>query len=420
MALGTVILASVAAITSAAAADTCDDVGCIDVVAVDGLIDEIEADNIIDTLRAAESAGNVEALVLQLDSEGSAVDDRRLGQVAEAMRDSSVPVTVWIGPTGAVAFGGAAELAAAADFVTIAPGAEIGFAGAQRLPSAMVGELFVGEASALRDGSLEGAEAKEAGAVDGFAPIIRDHITAIEGVEVRTETVEGQEQVTTVALVRFSKLPLGTQFLHNVASPSVSYLLLSVGLALLVFEFYTAGVGLAGVVGAGCVLLAGYGIAALPHRGWAVGLLVLSAVAFSVDVQSGVPRAWSWIGMGMFTTGSLWLFTEFRPTWLASSVGIVGMAVAVFSGMPAMVRSRFATPTIGREWMLGELGTATSGIDPEGTVRIRGALWRALTNRSTPISSGDPVRVVGIDGLILEVEPEEGGATDYREMRSRK
>jgi hypothetical protein len=28
--------------------------------------------------------------------------------------------------------------------------------------------------------------------------------------------------------------------------------------------------------------------------------------------------------------------------------------------------------------------------------------------------------VVAIDGLVLEVEPEEGGAIDYREMRDRR
>ena len=93
----------------------------------------------------------------------------------------------------------------------------------------------------------------------------------------------------------------------------------------------------------------------------------------------------------------------------------------MFSGMPAMVRTRFSTPTIGREWMIGEMGEAgdrgrartarcgsgrrCGGPGPTGPPRSR---W------------GDPVRVVAIDGLVLEVEPEEGGAIDYREMRDRR
>lgn len=259
----------------------------------------------------------------------------------------------------------------------------------------------------------------DAGLVDRFAPIVREHIVNIEGVDSEIEEVDGEQAQSPTALVRFSKLPLGTQFLHTVASPSVAYLLLVVALGLLLFEFYTAGVGIAGVVGAGCLVLAGYGVAELPHNTWALVAVVASAVGFAVDVQSGVPRAWTVISMAAFTAGSLFLFTEFPPTWLALVSGIVGMAAAMFSGMPSMVRARFGTPTIGREWMIGLEGSAVGPVDPDGTVRVREALWRARTNRATPLAAGEPLRVAGIDGLVLEVEPLEGAAVDYRDRRRR-
>jgi len=82
-----------------------------------------------------------------------------------------------------------------------------------------------------------------------------------------------------------------------------------------------------------------------------------------------------------------------------------------------MVRTRFSTPTIGREWMIGEEGEAVTNISPDGVVRVRGALWRARTNRATPIDLRSGIRVVEVDGLLLEVEPLEGGAKDYRERR---
>jgi membrane-bound serine protease (ClpP class) len=81
------------------------------------------------------------------------------------------------------------------------------------------------------------------------------------------------------------------------------------------------------------------------------------------------------------------------------------------------VRSRFSTPTIGRESLIGEMGEAAVDIAPDGVILLRGARWRARTNRATPITAGEPVRVVEVDGLILEVEPEAGGARDYRERR---
>ena len=93
------------------------------------------------------------------------------------------------------------------------------------------------------------------------------------------------------------------------------------------------------------------------------------------------------------------------------------MGVAMFSGMPSMVRTRFSTPTIGRDWMIGETGEVVDDVSPDGVVRIRDALWRARVNRATPVTVGEQVKVVEIDGLWLEVEPMEGAARDYRERR---
>jgi membrane-bound serine protease (ClpP class) len=120
-----------------------------------------------------------------------------------------------------------------------------------------------------------------------------------------------------------------------------------------------------------------------------------------------------------FVIGSLTLFDGVSLSWITLLVGIVGVLLAFLAGMPSMVRTRFSTPTIGREWMVGELGRAVTPVSPDGVVQIREALWRATTNRATPIDELDRVRVVGIEGLVLEVEPESGGARDYRERRPR-
>jgi membrane-bound serine protease (ClpP class) len=106
-----------------------------------------------------------------------------------------------------------------------------------------------------------------------------------------------------------------------------------------------------------------------------------------------------------------------RPSWIALITGIGGVMLTFIVGMPSMVRTRFATPTIGREWMIGEEGTVIDDVDPEGVVQVGEGRWRARTNRATPVHTGDTVRVAAIDGITLEVEPLEGAARDYREMR---
>lgn len=420
LALGAVSALGSLVAPGAGAQSGCGEDGCVDVVAVNGLIDEIEADLIVDSVQRANQAGDVVAVVLQFDSAGSAVSDSRLDEIAAAIQESVIPVSIWIGASGSLALGGAAELARIADSSGITPGSDIGDVGTQRLSEAEFGDLFEGPAEAGLSETFSGQEAVDVGLVDRFDPTLVDHVGNLDSVDTRIVEVDGKEQRQPVQRVRLSKLPLQVQLLHTAASPSVAYLLLIIGLGLLLFEFFTAGVGVAGVVGAGFLILGGYGVAALPFTPWALALLLFSFLGFAIDMQTGVPRLWTIISMIAFTIGSVFLLTEFRPTWIALLVGVAGMGVVVFSGMPAMIRTRFATPTIGREWMIGELGEVTTDVSPDGMVLIRGAEWRARTNRATPSVVGERIRVVEIDGLVLEVEPEDGGAIDYREMRDRR
>jgi membrane-bound serine protease (ClpP class) len=179
------------------------------------------------------------------------------------------------------------------------------------------------------------------------------------------------------------------------------------------------------VVGGIFTLLGSYGLAELPTRPIAVALIIVAMLAFAVDIQVGVPRLWTGVGLVAFIVASFAMYrpidgSDMRLGWITLISGVASVALAFIVGMPSMVRTRFATPTIGREWMVGLEGAADSAISPEGTVIVKGAKWRARTNRATPLDPGQGCRVVGIDGVTLEVEPLEGGARDYREMRKGK
>lgn len=405
---------------SGAQSGSCGEKGCARVLEVSGLIDPVMVDFVESGVAEAQRVAGVRAVVLTLNSPGVVVDDDRFVRFAEALRRSTVPVTVWVGPSGSEALGGAAELVAALPGSTMANGSRIGEVGEPRVAAAG-GNTFEGDLRRLRTSTVDADEAERLGLIDRVVPVAGEHLAGLPGVESRiTEDKDGRQtrELETVPVV--AKLPLIDQLFHTVASPAVAYLLLAVGIGLLIFEFFTAGVGVAGVLGAASALAAGYGLGVLPTRTWAVVLLLGAGIAFAIDVQAGVPRFWSGIGMIAWMVGSLYLFSGVTLPVLALVTGIVGMGVAMLSGMPAMVRSRFGTPTIGRERMIGAMGSAVTAVSPEGTVRIDGGLWRARTNRATPVAEGEPVRVVAIDGLTLEVEPEEGGAVDYRDARSNR
>jgi membrane-bound serine protease (ClpP class) len=387
----------------------CDGEGQASVVEVEGLLDRVLVGFVEDEVDAAAGDCDVE-VVLQLDSGGATVSEGRMDELVAAIRDSPVPVDVWVGPSGSRATDEAVRLLAEAAVVGVAPGASIevtpSLLDARGVEPTDLGDVDVGD----RIGS---GRAVELGLVDNDAPVVGDFVIGLPNVESRA----GDGGRVPVTPVRFASPDIVAQLMHTVASPPVAYLLFVVGLTLLLFELYTAGVGVAGVVGAGSLLLGAYGLAELPTRPLGVGLLLFAIVAYGIDVQTGVPRVWTGIGTVAFVLGSLALYDGVSVSWVTLLFSFVGILLVMLAGMPTMVRTRFSTPTIGREWMIGEMGAARTDVDPDGIVEVRHAPWRARTNRATPIRKGDPMRVVAIDGLVLEVEPEVGGARDHRERR---
>ena len=398
--------------TATAAATAGDEGGHVAVIEVSGLLDDVLVDFVEEQIEDAEETGAI-ALVLQLNSSGAVVGDARLDELVARIERSEPPVDVWVGPSGSRATGDATRLLAAARTVGVAGGGRV------EVTRDLLGDRSLGGQAAVGD-KVSAGDAVDLGLVDNAAPTIGLFVygeqpgEGVPGAESRV--VAGERQPVTQT--RFAQLPLHGQLLHTVASPPVAYLLFVIGLSLIVFELYTAGVGVAGLVGAGCLVLGCYGLAALPTNPVAAGMLVFALFAFAIDVQTGVPRVWSGIGTASLAAGSVLLYDGLSLSWITLLVAIVGVAVAMIGGMPAMVRTRFSTPTIGREWMIGEIGTAQGRIAPDGIVTVREAPWRARTNRATPIDAAESVRVVSIDGLLLEVEPLEGAARDHRERRS--
>ncbi len=160
-----------------------------------------------------------------------------------------------------------------------------------------------------------------------------------------TVTLGNERRLEPITQVQFSQLSLVDQLFHTVASPAVAYLLFAVGMALLIFDLFTAGVGVAGVVGA---VLVHPGLLR-PRRAadrtagrspcWS-----LAMIAFAVDVQTGVPRFWTAAGGVLFVIGSLFLYDGLSLSWITLGVAFVGVALTFLMAMPAMVRTRFSTP----------------------------------------------------------------------------
>jgi len=418
------------------------------VVQVEGLIDTPNDSLVRDAIGRANDDG-LTMVLLQIDSPGAIVD---VFHAARVVSNSGVPVVAWVGPSGAEAKGGAALIAQAADRVFVSQGSTIGPATPPRLDDpgaapaghfpphrflplfAIANHREPSAVTRLATRSFSAAEAADKGATTGVRPTVGEVIVQLDGKTI--ETADSKVELSTANVIGkgrdrrrqpnqevvFEGLGLGGQIQHSLISPSAAYFLLVAGFALIIFEFFAASVGFAAVVGAIAVVGACYGFSHLPTHWGAVGLLIASGIAFAIDAQAGGLGFWTGVGAVALVVGSLTLYggdSSLRPVWwLLLVVGLGTLAFYVFA-VPTFIRSRFSTPTLGREGMVGEEGTAEVPVDPDGVVLVRGARWRARTNRATPVAAGDTVRVVAVEGVVLEVEPETGGAIDYRD-RARK
>jgi membrane-bound serine protease (ClpP class) len=258
-------------------------------------------------------------------------------------------------------------------------------------------------------------------------PTIGQFIAALDGMDVETPLgnvqLETAEQVTledgTVATVssvdvRFLKPTLLTRFLRLGTRPDAAFLFLMAGLAVAAFEFYAAGAGIAAAVAALSLFLAGYGFATLPMNWGAVVASMLGIGLYTWDFQRHELGIRSIVGTILMLWGGIAFVggpPQIGTSFWAVVLTVVGIMLFYLFAMTTIVRSRFGTPTIGREHLVGAIGVADSALDPDGVVVIDGAKWRARAHRAAGIAAGAEIEVLAVEGITLQVAPHEVAKT---------
>ena len=364
IALAALVLAALGLWTEGAASATRDSGrNGIVIVQVNGLLDPPNAALITKSLRDAART-RASLVVFQLD--GSGAVDVDVASLANAMTRSPVPVAVWVGPSRGQARGASAALALLASYVSVAPGAHIGpivpadfrhpHAGLPRwLTQRIAGLRSDGrDVSAVIDHRLSGTDALARKVVNGTEPTVGQFVAALNGKVLSTATgnvrmstsevvgVGANRKVQANQDVRFRKLDLVQQLAHTLGTPWVAYFLFVAGLALMLLEFYTASVGIAGVVGAVALVGGCFGFSHLPVAPWAIALLIVGMFGLAIDLQAGGLGPWTFIGGAALIAGSLWLYdgaNALDPAWWILVLVCGATLLFVLSGMTAMVRA---------------------------------------------------------------------------------
>jgi membrane-bound serine protease (ClpP class) len=174
------------------------------------------------------------------------------------------------------------------------------------------------------------------------------------------------------------------------------------------FEFSSPGFGVPGTVGAICLLLALFALQLLPVNYAGLGLILLGMALLAAEVLTPSFGVLGVGGIVAFIAGGLLLFDRDIPGFGVPLPLIFGLAassaVVVLLGGGMALRARRRPVVSGREELIGADGVVLVRGDAGTWAQIHGERWRVTS--PDPLQPGQRVRVVGMQGLTLQVRAE--------------
>ncbi len=373
---------------------------------------------------------HAQLVIVSMGTPGGLLESTRV--MVEAIENSSVPVVIFISPTGSRAGSAGFFLLEAADVAAMAPGTNAGAAhpiveGRQIDPvlkekiendaaaflrsyTARRGRNVEAAEDAIRNSkSYSDEEALKLNLIDLVTADDASLLTALDGREIHrfngtTQTLhlQGATIVTTAPSLR-------ERLLSQLTNPDIAILLLVLGGLLIYLEFNVPGTVVPGSLGTLFVLLSLFGLNLLPIRHTAIVLLLAAVVMMVLEAKFGSHGVLALAGIVSLVFGLATLVDGPIPelrVHTATAVGAgLGFGTISFGLAWIALRARRAKVLTGPQAMIGATAIARTPLNPTGQVEIRGELWQASLRGPASLAVGSSVSVRSIEGLVLIVEP---------------
>lgn len=391
-------------------------------------INPIIAELIQKELKSAREEG-VKALILELDTPGGSLESTR--EIIQEMLGSPLLVVVYISPQGARGASAGFFLLTAADVALMAEETHSGSAtpvmlgekGEEKMSPEMKNKIMEDTLAFLRNLAQRNNrpwKAVEAAVVSGKSYTAREalRMRLIDGiVDTRSALLEylrrrgpfvKNGQVVELKNIELEEreIPWHKKLLLFLANPSLVYILLSLGMLGIIFEFYSPGIGFPGIFGFICLMLAFAGLSLFPVSYVGVALMLLGIILLVLEIHI--------ISYGLLTVGGLFslslgsfLFFDKNPVSFSFLGGIligfvlVAMVFVIWT-LRKIVRLRKRESFFDSE-SHGEAFVLEDFVDGKGVVRFKGEIWQATGAEN--YKKGTQVSVVGREGMALLLGP---------------
>ena len=396
------------------------------VITVNGVINPIAAEYIGKNIEKAHKK-NAEALIIELDTPGGL--DTSMRDIVKDISGSTVPVVVFVSPSGSRAASAGVFVTLAAHIAAMAPGTNIGAAHPVAIGEKMdktIAEKATNDAAAYiksiaekrgrnaqwaedavrKSISATESEALKENIIDLVSENINSLLSDINGEKVTTISGEKELHTENAVVVR-KEMGLRHKILNRISDPNIAYILMILGFYGLFFELTNPGSIFPGVIGGIFLILAFFAFQTLPVNYAGVLLIVLAIILFILEVKITSHGLLTIGGIISMLIGSLMLFESSSP-FMKLSLSVILPAVFFISfffvvTIRLAVKAYRSKPVTGPEGLVGSIGTANTDINTEGgMVSLHGEIWSALSE--VPITKGEKVIVESVSGLIVRVK----------------
>ncbi|MBW3694763.1 nodulation protein NfeD [Vibrio sp. T187] len=430
------------------------------VIEIDGGIGPATSDYVSREIKQAQTE-QASFIAIKMNTPGGL--DTSMREIIRAITTSSIPVATWVGPAGSRAASAGTYILLASHVAVMAPGTNLGAAtpvsigggkaptnpfspkdkpdeqpeesASEKSPSEADSEKVkattamekkvINDAAAyivslaklhnrnqewaekaVREAaSLDSEQALQLNVIDFIARDLDQLVALSNGRSITINGVQSNIELQNVAYVvreqdwRFSLLSV-------ITNPNVAYILMLIGIYGLLLEFYNPGVGLPGVLGGICLLLAMYSLQMLPVSYAGLALILLGIALMVAEAFSPSFGIFGLGGVAAFTLGSIMLMDTEVPGYqiaLPLIIGISLFSVAfIVLTLSMLLKVRRKPVTTGAEVLVGDTGKVVSGFPGAGRVLLAGEIWQATCDAE--LKAGERVRVIKLQGLTLDVE----------------
>jgi len=409
----------------------------IPLLSIKGAIGPAVSDYLVREISAANAKANTPLILITLDTPGGL--SASLRDINKSILSSTVPIACLVYPQGARAASAGTYILYACHISAMASATTLGAATPVNIAAPMAPQsedspeksntsamekkvlndaiAYIRSLAQLRNRNAEWAEkavaqaatltaseALKAKVIDIIAETPQALVNQLDGKEVSINQQVTQLQLANVKLV--TKSPdWRNQFLATITNPNIAYILMLIGIYGLLLEFYSPGIGVAGVTGGISLLIAMYAFQLLPVNFAGAGLVILGITL--LIVESLVPSfgVFGIGGVAAFVIGSIFLFdTEldhFKVSLpLIAAIAFISTLFIVFA-LGFIWRARKNKIVSGQEEIINAWVTASDDFTGNGYVMFNGERWAA--NSLQPVKKGQKVKVKSIKGLTLNL-----------------